>query len=164
MGSRFNGVLVFRIFTPSRRLSINKLWSIGSNKWNGHEVVKRMLWPFLVRNTVLCTLIREALNYRKVTLEEVLGKIINHDIMEEAKYMKNLSKGIITTTKPKEIALKASNKHKAKVIKKETPSEDEEEESSLDEKEMALFIRSFKQIMKGRKDKSLGSPSSHLLP
>jgi hypothetical protein len=41
-------------------------------------------------------------------------------------------------------------------VKEESSSEredEDEEESSLDEKEMSLFIQSFKKLMKGRKDK-----------
>lgn len=66
----------------------------------------------MIRNPTLCRLIHEGPNYRKVTLEEVLGKIINHETMEEeAKYMMNLSTGV-TTTKPQQISLKATKKAK----------------------------------------------------
>lgn len=67
---------------------------------------------------------------------------------EETNYVKNLSKGIIITTKPDEITLKAMKKQKVKVVEEEPSSEDEEEESSLDDKEMEFFIWSFKKIMK----------------
>jgi hypothetical protein len=89
-------------------------------------------------------------NYRKVTLEEVFGKIINKDILqEEAKYIMNLSMGI-PTDKPQEVALKATKRQKAKVVKEESSSDDgeDEEKSNLNEKEMALFIQNFKKTMK----------------
>lgn len=89
-------------------------------------------------------------NYRKVTLEEVFGRIINKDILqEEAKYIMNLSMGI-PTDKPQEVALKATKRQKAKVVKEESSSDDgeDEEKSNLNEKEMALFIQNFKKTMK----------------
>jgi hypothetical protein len=89
---------------------INQVRSLGSKKWTDHEVVKRMIRTFLVRNITLCTLIRESLNYKKMTPEEVLGKIINHEMTEsEAKYVKSLSKGT-STSRGQDIALKANKK------------------------------------------------------
>lgn len=124
---------------PLKRIINNKLRSLKSKQQNDHKVVKRMQRAFLVRNTTLCTLIRES--PRKINPDEVLGKVINHEIMEEeTNYVKNLSKGIIITTKPDEITLKAMKKQKVKVVEEEPSSEDEEEESSLDDKEMEFFI------------------------
>lgn len=54
---------------------INKIRNYGSKKWTVHKVVKRMLRAFSVRNMTLYTLIREIPNYKKMMLEEVLGKI-----------------------------------------------------------------------------------------
>jgi hypothetical protein len=47
-----------------------------------------------------------------MTPEDVLARIINHELLlEEEKYVKNLSKGIVSTKKDI-ITLKASNKSK----------------------------------------------------
>jgi hypothetical protein len=48
------------------------------------------------------------------------GKIINHEMLvEEAQYVKNLTKGIISSRK-QDIAFKASKKSKSKKVVKES--------------------------------------------
>ena len=68
------------MYTRLKKL-INKVRSYGSKKWNDHKVVKRMLRAFSMRNLTLCTLIRENPNFKRMTPDEVLGKIINHEMM-----------------------------------------------------------------------------------
>lgn len=61
----------------------------------------------------LPTLIRESPYYKRMTLKEVLGKIINHKMMEEeTKYVKCLSKGV-ATLKNQDVALKGPRRKKA---------------------------------------------------
>jgi hypothetical protein len=72
---------------------INQVRSLGSKKWTDHEVVTRMIRAFSVRNITLCTLIRESPNYKKMTPEEVLGKIINHKMMESEAKCEELVQG-----------------------------------------------------------------------
>jgi hypothetical protein len=65
-------------------------------------------------NYNVVTLIRQDPTYKRMTSDDVLGRIINHEIyIEEANHINNLYKGI-TTTKKQEIALKASKKSKNK--------------------------------------------------
>jgi ABC-type metal ion transport system substrate-binding protein len=92
-----------------------------------------------------------------MTSKDILVRIINHELLlEEAKYVKNLSKGIVSTRKDI-VALKASKKSKKKQILVESTSEEEQdedeedEEKEYDEEEMTLFIKKFsKYISKGR--------------
>jgi hypothetical protein len=130
---------------------INQVRSLGSKKWTDHEVVKRMIRAFSVRNIILCTLIRESPNYKKMTPEEVLGKIINHEMMEsEAKYVKSLSKGT-STSRGQDIALKANKKEKSKKVVQESSSSDNgSDSSSLDDDDMALLMRNFNKLMRNR--------------
>lgn len=101
------------------------------------------------RNAILGTLIRENPMYKKMTPEEVLGKFLIHEMMvTNSKYIDNITQGN-TSIEPQAIALKATNEKK-----EETPSKKEQiEGSELDEEEMTLFIKSFKQIMRVQKDK-----------
>jgi hypothetical protein len=130
---------------------INQVRSLGSKKWTDHEVVKRMIRAFSVRNITLCTLIRESPNYKKMTPEEVLGKIINHEMMKsEAKYVKSLSKGT-STSRGKDIALKANKKEKSKkVVQESSSSDNDSDSSSLDDDDMALLMKNFSKLMRNR--------------
>jgi hypothetical protein len=92
--------------------------------------------------------------YKKMTSDDVLGRIINHEMkIYEANNIKNLYKGI-STSKKQDIALKA-NKSKKKKVLIESPSEEEEEEEDngreYDEDEVALFIKKFNKFIKKRR-------------
>jgi hypothetical protein len=103
-----------------------------------------MLRAFRVRNVTLVTLTRESPRYKKMTSEEVLGKFLNHEMMEkDSKYINGVAQGN-TSTEPQGIALKAITKEKEEAPSKKVESE----ESGLNEEEMTLFIKSFKQIMR----------------
>jgi predicted restriction endonuclease len=102
------------------------------------------------------SIIRGDPNVRRMTPEDVLARIINHELLlEEAKYVKNLSKGIVSTKKDN-IALKASKKSKkkptlvARSSEEEQDEDDEDEEKEYDEEEMALFIKKFNKYMSKR--------------
>jgi hypothetical protein len=88
-----------------------------------------------------------------MTPEDILARIINHELLlEEVRYVKNLSKGIVSTKKDV-VALKASKKSKKKQIRVESSSEQEQdenvedEEKKYDEEETALFIKKFKKYI-----------------
>jgi hypothetical protein len=89
-----------------------------------------------------------------MTSDDVLGKIINHEMLaEEAQHVKNLSKGIISSKK-QDIAFKATkkSKRKSKKVVEEISSEEElddsdDESTQYDPKEMTLFIRRFSKLM-----------------
>jgi hypothetical protein len=56
-------------------------------------VVKRLIKAYAIRDMTVCSLIRQDSGYKKMTLDDVLGRIINHEMFqEEANYVKNLSK------------------------------------------------------------------------
>ena len=122
-----------------------------------------MIRAYTVRNTTLCTLIRESPNCKKMSPDEVLGKIINHEMMKkEVQYVKNLSKGT-SSSRNKDIALKASKKSKGKKVVKESSS-DEDESFDFDDEDMALFVKRFKKFMRKERnycdDKKKDKPKS----
>jgi hypothetical protein len=86
--------------------------------------------------------------------DDILGKIINHEMLvEEANHINNLSKGI-TSSRKQDISLKASKKSKKKQIVIESSSEDEkgeDEYKEYDEDEMALFIEKFNKYISKRR-------------
>jgi phage-related protein len=69
-------------------------------------------------NYNVVALIPQDPTYKKMTSDDVLGRIINHEMyIEEANHIKNLYKDV-STSKKQDIALKASNKKKKKKKKK----------------------------------------------
>jgi hypothetical protein len=94
--------------------------------------------------------------------DDVLGRIMSHEMyIEETNHVKNLSK-CITTTRKQEIAFKANKKSKNKQVVVESSSKEEEEEedsSDIDDEDMALFMKKFKKYVKkmkfAKRDKKL---------
>jgi hypothetical protein len=79
-------------------------------------MVPRLLRAYTIRDTTLVSIIRGDPKLKWMAPDYVLARIINHELLlEEAKYVKNLSKGIMSTKKDN-IALKASKKSKKKQI------------------------------------------------
>jgi hypothetical protein len=137
------------------KLMVNKVRAYGSKMWTNRLMVQRLLRAYTIRDTTLVSIIRGDPNLRRMTPEDVLATIIKHELLlEEAKYVKNLSKGIMSTKKDN-IALKASKKSKKKQILVESSSEeeqeDEDEENEYDEEEVTLFIKKFNKYMSNRR-------------
>jgi hypothetical protein len=131
---------------------VNKVRAYGSKRWGDRMVIDRMLWAYAVKDTTVISLIQQDPTFKRMTLDDVLGKIINHEMLvEEAQHVKNLSKGMISSKK-QDIAFKAIKKSKSKKIVEESSSEEEvddsdDESTGYDPKAMALFIRRFSKMM-----------------
>jgi hypothetical protein len=119
-------------------------------------LIERLMMAYTPMNYNVVALIHQDPTYKKMTSDDVLGRIMNHDMnIQEANNIKNPYKGI-STSKKQDIALKATNKSKKKKAIIESPSEEEEEEEDEDEKkydeeEMALFIKKFNKYIKKRR-------------
>jgi hypothetical protein len=111
-------------------------------------------------NYNVIALIRQDSAYKKMAFDDVLGRIVNHEMnIQEANNIKNLYKDV-STSKKQDITLKATNKRKKKKDIIESPSEEEEEEKEkeedkdekeYDEEEMTLFIKKFNKYIKKRR-------------
>jgi hypothetical protein len=107
---------------------VNKAKALGSRKWSDRMLTERLMRAYTPMNYNVVALIHQDPAYKRMTSDDVLGRIINHEMqIEEANHIKNLYKGI-STSKKQDNALKASNKSKKKNIIIECPSEGEEEE------------------------------------
>jgi hypothetical protein len=63
-------------------------------------MIDRMLRAYAIKDTTVIFLIQQDHTFKKMSPDDVLGKIINHEILvEEAQHVKNLSKGIISSRK-----------------------------------------------------------------
>jgi hypothetical protein len=127
---------------------VNKIRSYGSTRWTDHDVVQLMLWSFKVIDPHLVNLIREHPRYTKMTPEEILGKFVSDRMMvKEARYVDDALNGPLPLHESQLVALKATNSKEA------LPSKVAQVEATgLNEDEMALIIKQFKTILKGRKE------------
>jgi hypothetical protein len=112
---------------------INKVRAYGSRRWSDQRVIDRMLRAYAIKDTMVISLIQQDPTFKKMTLNDVLGKIINHEMLvEEANHVKNLSKEVISSRK-QDIAFKTSKKSKSKKVVEESSSEEEEDGDSDNE-------------------------------
>jgi hypothetical protein len=75
---------------------VNKVRAYGSRRCGNRRVIDRMLWAYVIKDTTVISLIQQDPTFERMTPDDVLGKIINHEMLvEEAQFVKNLSKGII---------------------------------------------------------------------
>jgi hypothetical protein len=77
---------------------VNQVCNLRSKKWTNHKVINLMLWWFTSRNATLFTLIHENPRYKKMSLEEVFGKFLSHEMMlKDSKHIDDLVQGNITS-------------------------------------------------------------------
>jgi hypothetical protein len=107
-----------------------------------------MLRSFIVIDPHLVNLIRENPKYTKMTPEEILRKFISGRMMvKEAQYVDNALNGPLPIYESQPVALKATSSKEAlprKVAQVEAVG--------LNEDEMAIIIKRFKIVLKGRKE------------
>jgi hypothetical protein len=114
------------MFNQLKKL-VNKERALGYKKWTVRMLTERLMMGYTPINYNVVALIHQDLTYKKITSDDVLGRIMNHEMnIQEANNFKNLYKGI-STSKKQDITLKA-NKSKKKKVLIESPSEEEEEE------------------------------------
>jgi hypothetical protein len=115
-----------------------------------------LLGAYTITDTTLVSIIRGNPKLKRMTPDDVLARIINHELLlKEEKYVKNISKCIVPTKKDS-IALKASKKAKKKQMLVESSSKveqdkDDEDKEEYDEEEMSLFIKKFNKYKSKRK-------------
>jgi hypothetical protein len=82
--------------------------------------------------------------------EEVIGKFVSFELMiKGSKQIVNLEQGGTSTPEVQPVAFKATEEKKEESTSSRLPID----ASKLDNKEMALIIKSFRQILKQRKGK-----------
>ena len=89
---------------------VNQVRDLGSKKWMDHEVVKLMLRSFTSRNATFVSLVHENSRYKKMSIEEVLGKFLSREIMvRDSKYIEDLVQENIPFNEPQDITFKPTN-------------------------------------------------------
>jgi hypothetical protein len=96
-------------------------------KWTNRMLMERLMMAYTPMNYNVVALIHQDPTYKKMASNDVLGRIMNHEMnIQEANNIKSLYKGV-STSKKQGTALKAK-KSKEKKVLIESPSEEEEEE------------------------------------
>jgi hypothetical protein len=57
---------------------VNKVRVYGSRRWGDRRVIDRMLQTYAVKDTTIISLIQQDPIFKRMTPDDVLGKIINH--------------------------------------------------------------------------------------
>nr|AEJ07932.1 Ji4 gag protein [Zea mays subsp. mexicana] len=133
---------------------VNQVRNLGSVKWDDHEMVKVILRSLIFLNPTQVQLIRGNPRYTKMTPEEVIGNFVSFECMiEGSRKINELDEP--TTSEAQPVAFKATEEKKEEA----TPSRQPIDASKLDNEEMALVIKSFRQILKQRRGKDYKSRS-----
>jgi hypothetical protein len=129
---------------------VNQVCDLGSTKWDDHEMVKVILRSLVFRNPTQVQLIRGDPRYKQMSPEEVIGKFVSFELMiKDSKHIVNLEQDATSTPEVQPVAFKATEEKKEESTLSRLPID----ASKLDNKEMALIIKSFQQILKQRKGK-----------
>jgi hypothetical protein len=87
------------IFNCLKKL-VNKAKTLGSKKWTDRMLTEHMMRAYTPMNHNVVVLIRQVPAYKRMSSDDVLGRIMNHEMyIEEYNHVKNLSNGITTTRK-----------------------------------------------------------------
>jgi hypothetical protein len=77
---------------------VNKARALGSKKWTDRMLTERLMMAYTSMNYNVVALIRQDPAYKKMISDNVLGRIMNHEMnIQEANNMKNLYKGVSTS-------------------------------------------------------------------
>jgi hypothetical protein len=79
---------------------VNMERALRSKKWTDRMLTERLMMAYTPMNYNVVTLIRQDPTYKKMASDDVLRRIINHEInIQEASNIKNLYKGVSTFKK-----------------------------------------------------------------
>jgi hypothetical protein len=134
---------------------VNQVRNLGNTKWDDHEMVKVILRSLVFLNPTQVQLIRGDPRYKLMSPEEVIGKFVSFELMIKGskKIIEQGASSSVPEAQP--VAFKATEEKK----EDSTPSRVPIDASKLDNKEMALIIKSFRQILKQRRGKDYKSRS-----
>jgi hypothetical protein len=129
---------------------VNQVRNLRSTKWDDHEMVKVILRSLVFCNPTQVQLIRGDPRYKLMSPEEVIGKFVSFELMiKGSKQIINLDQGSTSTPEVQPVTFKATEEKKEEFTSSRLPID----ASKLDNEEMALIIKSFRQILKQRKGK-----------
>jgi hypothetical protein len=125
---------------------VNQVRNLGSTKWDDHEMVKVILRSLVFCNPTQVQLIRGDPRYKLMSPEEVIGKFVSFELMIKGS-KQIVEQGATSTPEVQPVAFKATEEKKEESTSSRLPID----ASKLDNEEMTLIIKSFRQILKQRK-------------
>jgi hypothetical protein len=132
------------------KILVNQVRNLRSTKWDDHEMVKVILRSLIFHNPTQVQLIRGDPRYKLMSPEEVIGKFVSFELMiKGSKHIVDLEQGGTSTPKVQPVTFKATKEKKEESTSSRLPID----ASKLDNEEMALIIKSFRQILKQRRGK-----------
>jgi hypothetical protein len=127
---------------------VNQVRNLESTKWDDHEMVKIILRSLIFCNPTQVQLIRGDPRYKLMSLEEVIGKFVSFELMIKGS-KQIIEQGDTSTPEVQPVTFKATEEKKEESTSSRLPID----ASKLDNEEMALIIKSFRQILKQRRGK-----------
>jgi hypothetical protein len=127
---------------------VNQVRNLGSTKWDDHEMVKVILRSLVFLNPTQVQLIQGDPRYTLMSPEEVIGKFVSFKLMIKGS-KKIIEQGASSTPEAQPVAFKATEEKKEESTSSRLPID----ASKLDNEEMSLIIKSFRQILKQRRGK-----------
>jgi hypothetical protein len=127
---------------------VNQVRNLGSTKWDDHEMVKVILRSLVFLNPTQVQLLRGDPRYTLMSPEEVIGKFVSFELIIKGS-KKIIEQGASSTPDVQPVAFKATEEKKENSTASRVPID----ASKLDNEEMALIIKSFRQILKQRRGK-----------
>jgi hypothetical protein len=128
---------------------VNQVRNLGSTKWDDHDMVKVILRSLVFLNPTQVQLIRGDPRYKLMSPEEVIGKFVSFELMIKGS-KQIIERGATTTPEVQPVAFKATEDKKEESTSSRLPID----ASKLDNEEMALIIKSFRQILKQRRGRT----------
>jgi hypothetical protein len=125
---------------------VNQVRNLGSTKCDDHEMVKVILRSLVFLNPTQVQLIRGDPRYKLMSPEQVIGKFVSFELMIKGS-KQIIERGVTSTPEVQPVAFKATEEKKEESTSSRLPID----ASKLDNEEMALIIKSFRQILKKRK-------------
>jgi hypothetical protein len=127
---------------------VNQVRNLESTKWDDHEMVKVILRSLVFCNPTQVQLIRGDPRYKLMSPKEVIGKFVSFELMIKGS-KQIVEQGGTSTPEVQPIAFKAMEEKKEESTSSRLPID----ASKLDNEEMTLIIKSFRQILKQRRGK-----------
>jgi hypothetical protein len=122
-------------------------------------MVKVILRSLVFHNPTQVQLIRGDPRYKLMSPEEVIGKFVSFELMiKGSKQIVNLEQGATSTPEVQPVAFKTTEEKKEESTSSRLPID----ASKLDNEEMALIIKSFRQILKQRRGKDYKARSKRV--
>jgi hypothetical protein len=127
---------------------VNQVRNLRSIKWDDHEMVKVIIRSLVFCNPTQVQLIRGDPRYKLMSPEEVIGKFVSFELMIKGS-KQIIEQGGTSTPEVQPVTFKAMEEKKEESTSSRLPND----ASKLDNEEMTLIIKSFRQILKQRRGK-----------